>query len=96
MDRFVGIRPLAEPILGTSEGQEDVDVEIGSSKPNDPSIPWMELKESWSGAERVLLICGQVAHREAAGERRALLQQWTEWFPQLSVWYETISNASRS
>ena len=65
-------------------------------KPNDPSIPWMELKESWSGAERVLLICGQVADREAAGERQELLQQWAERFPQLSVWYETISNRIRS
>lgn len=83
--------PLSEPLYGTSE-QEDVGLEISSSKPNDPSFPWMELKESWSGAERVLLICGQVADREAAGERRTLLQQWAERFPQLSVWYETISN----
>ena len=83
--------PLSEPLYGTSE-QEDVGLEISSSKPNYPSIPWMELEESWSGAKRVLLICGQVADRETAGERRALLQQWTERFPQLSVWYETISN----
>ena len=83
--------PLSEPLYGTSE-QQDVGVEIISSKPNDPSIPWMELRESWSAAERVLLICGQDTEREASGEKRDLLQQWTERFPQLSVWYETISN----
>ena len=83
--------PLSEPLYGTSE-QEDVGVQIISSKPNDPSIPWMELRESWSAAERVLLICGQDTEREASGEKRDLLQQWTERFPQLSVWYETISN----
>ena len=83
--------PLSEPLYGTSE-HEDVGVEIYSSISYHSPIPWLELKESWSAAERVLLICGQDTEREAAREKQKLLQQWSERFPQLSVWYETISN----
>ena len=90
VDLFIGMHPLASPCtepLNTkmSEWRSTLQYHIILHS-------WLELKESWSAAERVLLICGQDTEREAAREKQKLLQQWSEPVSQLSVWYETISN----
>lgn len=84
--------PLHEPLYGTAEyALQSVSRD---SKPFSPqhSIDWERLKEKWSRAEKILLIVGQEYRAEQAEKLNAALKVFLQAFPQVGLFYESLSN----
>lgn len=86
--------PLSEPLYGKSEYPEMQPFEHHNEAIAPEVVNWSSLAEEWKQYGRILFIVGQNSQAEEVEKERAYLQAVQRSFPQVGLFYETLSNLS--
>lgn len=86
--------PLSEPLYGKREYDEPQAFEWPVKELNSAEVDWESIAEEWKNYSRILFIVGQNSRPEQVREERRLLAKIQSLFPQIGLFYETLSNLS--